>query len=51
MLDNENPNIMELCFHNGENHVKEKLIAKLQELGETMSCVTVAQVIKIVEDL
>lgn len=51
MLDNKNPNIMELCFHNGEKHIKEKLIGKPQELGETMGCVTVAQMIKIVEDL
>jgi hypothetical protein len=25
---------MELCFHNGERHMKEKMLAKLAELLE-----------------
>lgn len=44
-------NIMELCFHNGEAHMKEKMVAKLRALGDSMSCVTIAQAVKIVEDL
>lgn len=47
----ENPNIMELCFHNGEQHMKEKIIAQLQSVAGSMSCITLAQAIKIVEDL
>ena len=45
------PNIMELCFHNGEQHTKEKIIDQLQSVAESMPCITLAQAIKIVEDL
>lgn len=51
MLIDDNTNIMELCFHNGEQHMKEKIIAQLQSVAESMPCITLAQVIKIVEDL
>lgn len=51
MLTDENPNIMELCFRNGEQHMKEKMIAQLQSVAGSMPCITLAQVIKIVEDL
>lgn len=46
----DNPNIMELCFRNGEQHMKEKIIAQLQSVAESMPCITLAQVIKMVED-
>ena len=46
-----NPNIMELCFHNGEQHMKEKIIDQLQSVAGSLPCITLAQVIKIVEDL
>lgn len=45
------PNIMELCFHNGEQHMKEKIIAQLQSVAESMPCITLSQAIKMVEDL
>lgn len=45
------PNLMELCFHNGEQHMKEKIIAKFQGVAESMACITLAQAIKMVEDL
>lgn len=51
MLTDDNPNIMELCFHNGEQHMKEKIIAQFQSVAGSMPCITLAQVIKIVEDL
>ena len=51
MLTDENTNLMELCFHNGEQHMKEKIIAQLQSVAASMSCITLAQAIKIVEDL
>lgn len=47
----DNPNIMELCFHNGEQHMKEKIIAQLQSVAGSMPCITLAQAIQIVEDL
>lgn len=47
----ENPNLMELCFHNGEQHMKEKIIDQLQSVAGSMPCITLAQVIKMVEDL
>lgn len=28
----DNPNIMELCFHNGERNMKEKVMKFLEEL-------------------
>lgn len=45
------PNIMELCFHNGEQHMKEKMISQLRSVAGSMPCIALAQVIKIVEDL
>lgn len=45
------PNIMELCFHNGEQHVKEKMISQLRSVAGSMTCITLAQAIKMVEDL
>lgn len=27
------PNIMELCFHNGEQHMKEKMISQLRSVA------------------
>lgn len=51
MLTDETPNIMELCFHNGEQHMKEKIIAQLQSVAASMPCITLAQAIKMVEDL
>lgn len=50
MLTDYNPNIMELCFHNGEQHMKEKIIAQLQSVAGSMPCITLAQAIKIVEE-
>ena len=51
MLTDDNPNIMELCFHNGEQHMKEKIIDQLQSVAGSMPCITLAQAIKMVEDL
>ena len=47
----DNPNIMELCFHNGEQHMKEKMISQLRSVAGSMPCITLSQAIKIVEDL
>ena len=47
----EDPNIMELCFRNGENHMREKIKTSLLKLSADMPCVTISQVIKILEDL
>ena len=48
------PNIMELCFHNGEQHMKEKVISLLMEhrtqvMGECHE--HVVEIIKMVEAL
>lgn len=45
------PNIMELCFRNGENHMRDKIKTSLMKLSADMPCVTISQVIKILEDL
>ena len=47
----EDPNIMELCFRNGENHMRDKIKTSLLKLSADMPCVTISQVIKILEDL
>ena len=43
------PNIMELCFHNGERHMKEKICMELTKIAEKMPCITVAQAIALLE--
>lgn len=47
----EDHNIMELCFRNGENHMRDKIKTSLLKLSADMPCVTISQVIKILEDL
>lgn len=47
----EDPNIMELCFRNGENHMRDKIKTSLMKLSADMPCATISQVIKIWEDL
>lgn len=47
----EDPNIMELCFRNGENYMRDKIKTSLMKLSADMPCVTISQVIKILEDL
>lgn len=47
----EDPNIMELCFHNGERHMRDKIKTSLLKLYADVPCVTISQVIKILEDL
>lgn len=47
----DDPNIMELCFHNGERHMRDRIKTSLLKLSEDVSCVTISQVIKIMEDL
>lgn len=47
----EDPNIMELCFRNGENHMRDKIKTRLLKLSTDMPCVPISQVIKILEDL
>lgn len=44
-------NIMELCFRNGENHMRDKLKTNLLKLSDDVPCVPISQVIKIMEDL
>lgn len=51
MLTNENPNLMEVCFHNGENHMKEKVVSMFRGLADSVPCVTLVQAIKMVEEL
>ena len=47
----EDHNIMELCFRNGENHMRDKIKTSLLKLSADMPCVPISQVIKIMEDL
>ncbi|MBQ5867059.1 MAG: hypothetical protein IIW56_10335 [Oscillospiraceae bacterium] len=45
------PNIMELCFHNGERHMKEKMLAKLAQLLEGLDYHKAVFICKGLEDL
>lgn len=45
------PNIMELCFHNGERHMKEKMLAKLAQLLEGLDYHKAVFICKCMEDL
>ena len=45
------PNIMELCFHNGERYMKEKVCRELTRIAEHMPCITLAQAIQLLEGL
>jgi succinate dehydrogenase flavin-adding protein (antitoxin of CptAB toxin-antitoxin module) len=45
------PNIMELCFHNGERNMKEKMLAKLAELLEGLDYHKAVFICKCLEDL
>ena len=44
-------NIMELCFHNGERHMKEKVGKELTKIAEHMPCITLAQALAMLEGL
>lgn len=55
------PNIMELCFHNGERHMKERILTKLKDFSAEIlfeeritgevKVTTFEEVIQILEDL
>ena len=45
------PNIMELCFRNGERHMKEKMLAKLEQLLEGLDYHKAVFICKCLEDL
>lgn len=47
----DDPNIMELCFRNGERHMKEKVGKELSKIAEHMPCITLAQALKMLEGL
>lgn len=42
MITDDNPNIMELYFHNGEQHMKEKIIDQLQSVAGSMPCIPIS---------
>ena len=44
-------NIMELCFRNGEQHMKEKVGKELTKLAEHIPCITLAQALAMLEGL
>jgi hypothetical protein len=45
------PNIMELCFHNGERHMKDKMLAKLALLLEGLDYHKAVFICKCLEDI
>lgn len=49
--DVADPNIMELCFKNGEKHMKDKVCRELTRIAEHMPCITLAQAIQLLEGL
>jgi hypothetical protein len=38
MFTENNPNIMETCFHNGERHMKEKIVRMLLDRRQMFPC-------------
>ena len=48
MITDDNPNIMELCFHNGEQHMKEKIIEMLMDQKTKVKGVCHAHVVEII---
>lgn len=44
-------NIMEMCFRNGEAHMKEKVGKELTKIAEHMPCITLAQALAMLEGL
>jgi hypothetical protein len=51
MITDTDANMMELCFRNGERHMKEKICMELTKIAEKMPCITVAQAIALLEGL
>lgn len=54
MITENNVNIQEACFHNGEQHMKEKIIAALTNIKtqvETSCHVYVGDIINVIEKL
>ena len=49
--DVADPNIMELCFHNGERHEKEKICRELSRIAKEVPTMTVGQAIHLLEGL
>lgn len=45
------PNMMELCFKNGEQHMRDKIRTSLKNISADIPCIPISQVIKIMEDL
>lgn len=45
------PNIMELCFHNGEQNMKEKVYRELNRIAKEMPTMTVEQAISMMQGL
>lgn len=44
-------NVAEMAFHNGEAHMKEKIISHFRSVAGSMPCITLTQAIKMVEEL
>lgn len=54
MLTDADTNIMETCFHNGERHMKDKVISTLNEIKGRIgrpSYANIDDIIKVVEVL
>ena len=54
MITDTDANMMELCFKNGEQHMKEKIIAALTKIKtqvETSRHVYVGDIINVIEKL
>lgn len=49
MLTEDNPNTMELCFRNGEQYIKEKIISTLMEHKTQVKGVCHAHVVEIIK--
>ena len=45
------PNIMELCFHNGERHMKEKFYREMNRIAKEIPTMTVEQAISMMQGL
>lgn len=51
MITDTDANMMELCFKNGEQHMKEKIRRELSRIAKEIPTMTVEQAIHLLEGL
>lgn len=44
-----NPNMMELCFHNGERHMEEKIYREMNRIAKEIPLMTVGEAVSLMQ--